>query len=151
MEKERVAILRSEIKSQIQEIEKIYNRIEERRREKGKSRIESLAYQLHNLYCAFEYLFKIIARTFENQIEEKSHYHLELLKRMTISVEGVRPALLGEENYRLLDSLRAFRHFFRHAYTYELDERKVKIVLEDAQKLKAVYRSEIDHFLKMLK
>lgn len=151
MDKARLAILRSEIDSQVQEVKKIYMRIDERKHEKGRSRIESLAYQLHNLYCAFEDLFKIIAGTFENQIEDKSRYHLELLKRMTISVEGVRPALLGQENYQLLDSLRAFRHFFRHAYTYELDERKVNIVLEDVEKLKSLYRSDIDRFLDALK
>jgi hypothetical protein len=55
--------------------------------------MESLGYQLHNLYCAFEDLFKIVSETFENHIQDKSKYHQELLKRMTISIEGVRPPL----------------------------------------------------------
>lgn len=38
----------------------------------------------HNLYCAFEDLFKIVAETFENHIQDKSKYHQELLKRMDI-------------------------------------------------------------------
>jgi uncharacterized protein YutE (UPF0331/DUF86 family) len=147
MDQERLAILKAEINAQIREIEKIYNRIAERKRKRSKSGIESLGYQLHNLYCAFEDLFKIVADTFENQIQDKSQYHIELLKRMTIAIEEVRPSLLSQDAYRLLDNLRAFRHFFRHAYTYELDERKVKIVLEDTIKLKRLYKHDIKVFL----
>lgn len=147
MEKERLAVLKAEIKGQIQEIEGIYTRLEDRKRKKDKAAIESVGYQLHNLYCAFEDLFKIVAETFENQVNDKSKYHLELLRRMTIPIEGVRPPLLSKECFLLLDNLRSFRHFFRHAYSYELDERKVKIVLEDVLTLREVYRKDIDAFL----
>lgn len=147
MEKERLAVLKAEIKGQIQEIEGIYTRLEDRKRKKDKTAIESVGYQLHNLYCAFEDLFKIVAETFENQVNDKSKYHLELLRRMTIPIEGVRPPLLSKECFLLLDNLRSFRHFFRHAYSYELDERKVKIVLEDVLTLREVYRKDIDAFL----
>ena len=148
MEKERLAVLKAEIKAQIQEIEGIYTRLEERNRKKDKAAIESVGYQLHNLYCAFEDLFKIVAETFENQVQDKSQYHIELLKRMTIAIEGVRPSLLSHGCFLLLDNLRSFRHFFRHAYSYELDERKVRIVLEDAVALRETYRDDIYAFLK---
>jgi hypothetical protein len=36
----------------------------------------------------------------------------------------VRPALLAEGAFKLLDSLRAFRHFFGHAYSYKLDPKR---------------------------
>lgn len=150
MEKGRLALLRSEVQAQIREIEAIYAKVEERRSGKDKAHLESLAYQLHNLYCAFEDLFELIAGAFENQIAERTQYHLELLKRMTIAIEGVRPALLSQESCALLDNLRAFRHFFRHAYTYELDERKIRVVLEDALKLKTIYQKDIDTFLNRL-
>lgn len=150
MDKERLAILKAEIDAQVREIENIYARLEERRRKRGKAGIESVGYQLHNLYCAFEDLFKMIAEIFENQLQDKSQYHLELLKRMTVSIEGVRPPLISQESYVLLDNLRAFRHLFRHAYSYELDERKVKLVLEDAMKLKEIYVKDIQKFLYLL-
>lgn len=147
MEKERLVVLKAELAAQVREIENIYAKLEERKRKRGKTAVESIAYQLHNLYCAFEDLFKIVAGTFENNIEDKGKYHSELIKRMTISIEGVRPHLLSHESFVLLESLRSFRHFFRHAYTYELDERKVRIVLEDAFKLKEIYHKDIDIFL----
>lgn len=150
MEKEGLTILKSEVESQIKEIESIYLKIEKRRQKRGKAALESTAYQLHNLYCAFEDLFKIIAETFENHIQDKSGYHVELLKRMTMIIEGIRPNFLSGESYRLLDNLRSFRHFFRHAYSYEIDSRKVRIVLKDVDMLQEIYRKDIDDFLKRL-
>ena len=150
MEEEKFSILKSELAAQWDEILKIYDRIEERKRKRGVHGLESLAYQLHNLYCAYEDLFKIVAGFFENNIEERSKYHVELLKRMKLTIEGVRPALLSEESFRLLNSLRSFRHFFRHAYSYELDRRKVFIVLEDALMLKETFKSDLENFLSKL-
>lgn len=150
MDRKRLAILKAQVASQVGEIENIYAKIEERKLEKRIAALESTAYQLHNLYCAFEDLFKIVSDVFENHIQDKSQYHIELLKRMTISIEGIRPLLLSQESYILLDNIRSFRHLFRHAYAYELDRRKVQIVLEDATKLKAIYRNEIDTFLNSL-
>ena len=147
MEKARLAVLKAELKAQIQEIEGIYTRIEDRKRKKDKAAMESVGYQLHNLYCAFEDLFKIVAETFENHIQDQSKYHQELLKRMAISIEGVRPRLLSQECFLLLDNLRSFRHLFRHAYSYELDERKLKIVLEDAITLRRIYPTDVNVFL----
>ncbi|MEW6482032.1 MAG: hypothetical protein AB1397_03390 [bacterium] len=150
MDKGRLAILKADVKAQVRDIENIYIKLEERRGKKGMPGIESIGYQLHNLYCAFEDLFKIIADTFENYISDKSRYHLELLKRMTISIEGVRPPFISQKSYVLLDNLRAFRHFFRHAYSYELDKRKVRLILEDAMKLKEIYSKDIQEFLDVL-
>jgi hypothetical protein len=135
MEKERLAILQAEIKAQVQEIEGIYTRIEDRTQKTDKAAMESGGYQLHNLYCAFEDLFKIVAETFENHILDKSKYHQELLKRMAIPIAGVRPRLLSQECLRLLDNLRSFR------------QRKLKIVLEDAFILRRIYLTDVDLFL----
>lgn len=150
MEAERLSLLKAAVSAQRREIEKIFSKVEERRKEEGLSSLESLAYQLHNLYCGFEDLFKIVANFFENRIEERAKYHRELLWRMKIPIEGVRPAVLSEESFRRLDALRAFRHFFRHAYSYELDPKKVALVVEDALALKRLYAAELDHFLEQL-
>jgi len=91
-----------------------------------------------------------VARTFENNITDPSQFHIELLKRMAISIEGVRPNLISEKTFMLLNNLRGFRHFFRHAYSYELDDRKIKIVLEDAYKVKDLFKNDLEKFLSML-
>lgn len=150
MDAERLTILKSEVHAQIGEIEGIYKKLEDRKKKRGKAGIESTGYQLHNLYCAFEDLFKIVAESFENHIQDKAKYHMELLKRMIVSIEGVRPPLLSQESYILLDNLRSFRHFFRHAYSYEIDARKVRIVLEDVDKLREIFKRDVEIFLESL-
>lgn len=150
MDKEKIAVLKAQIDSQIEEIENIYAKIEKRKLMKGAAALESISYQLHNLYSAFEDLFKIVAKAFENHINDISQYHIELLKRMTLSIKGIRPSLLSKESYILLDNLRAFRHLFRHAYSYEIDKRKIKMVLDDAAELKKIYRNDIEIFLNRL-
>lgn len=148
MDQERLTVFKAELQAQLSEIDAIYGKIEARSRQQGEAAIESLGYQLHNLYCAFEDLFKIVAAEFENHIEDKSRYHSELLKRMTMTIEGVRPPFISHAMYVLLDTVRAFRHVFRHAYSYELDQRKITIVQEDALKLRVIFRKEVDAFLR---
>lgn len=82
MEEERLTLLIGSIAGQREEIERIYAKIDDRRRREGAANLESLAYQLHNLYCAFEDLFNMVAGFFENRIDEKAGYHRELLWRM---------------------------------------------------------------------
>lgn len=149
MEKAKLAVLKAEINKQAQEIGKIYSKIEKRALNlNDETEIESLAYQLHNLYCAYEDLFKIIAGTFENNIEEGIIWHKELIRRMSLTIEGIRPRLLSEESLSLLSELRAFRHFFRHAYSYELDKKKVEFVLEKAVSLKEAFQRDLNGFIK---
>ena len=50
-------------------------------------------------------------------------------QRMLIEIEGIRPGLLSNAGYKLLNELRGFRHVFRHAYSYGLDKERVSALL----------------------
>lgn len=147
MDAERYRLINAEVQAQLDEIESVYQRIDRRRQMPDEPGVESLSYQLHNLYSAFEDLFHVIAEAFESNIAADGGYHIALLKRMMVPVPGVRPALIDRETYQLLDSLRGFRHFFRHAYGTQLDSRKVTIVLEDADALRGRYEDLMTAFL----
>lgn len=147
MDREELVILETELAAQMREIERTYKKIEERARLRTPSGSESLSYQLHNLYSAFEELFEIVARTFENHIAGDTGYHVEILRRMNVAVEGVRPAFVQDEILPFFDSLRSFRHFFRHAYAQEIDRRKVVPVLADARRIRAEYPKMVKQFL----
>ena len=152
MEKVKLAILTAELKKQKAEIDKIYAKIKQRELKlNNPMALESLAYQLHNLYCAYEDLFKLTAETFENNIEEGGAWHKEILRRMSISIKGIRPNLIGEESFSLLSELKNFRHFFRHAYGYELDIDKIKIVFNKASRLKRCFERDLADFIALLK
>jgi hypothetical protein len=80
------------------------------------------ALKAQQFYTAIEDLFKQIAKAFENHIEDLSSYHKELLIRLNTEIPGIRPRVISKETYLLLDKIRSFRHFIRHAYDCELSE-----------------------------
>jgi hypothetical protein len=90
----------------------------------GSLDIAALGYTIHNLYCLMENCFLRVAKTFENHIDGDS-WHRDLVRRMSIEVEGVRPALLDDETAAAIDELRAFRHVFRNVYQNPLKPKKV--------------------------
>ena len=71
-----------------------------------------------------------------------------LIRRMVLNIEGVRPALLSEKSFQHLDELRGFRHAFRHAYSYGLDEERVTYLLKKVMKEKNSVLGEINAFRK---
>lgn len=150
MDSDRHLAFGADISAQLQEITTIYGRIDEREQVHGPAGLESLAFQLHNLYNTIERLFELIARTFENHIETQSRYHIELLKRMRVEVPGVRPAAVSDEAFPLLDNLRGFRHRIRYASTIQVDERLLRIVLEDARALRSLLWRDVEGFLAKL-
>src|SRR5579863_4739824 len=80
------------------------------------------AMRVQQFYTAIEDLFKQVAKSFENHIENMSNFHKELLTRMNTDVPRIRPAVISQQSLLFLDKVGAFRHFIRHAYDCELDE-----------------------------
>ena len=105
-----------------------------------------VGYYLHNLYMAFEHIFERVAETFENQIGDKSQWHAQLLRRMSLDIPDLRPRLVSDEAYECLDELRRFRHVFRSAYTIKLDAARLKLVIRRARRLRKLFPGELSRF-----
>ena len=152
MDKGAFAVLEAGLRARSQDISRISSRIEERlgtfaQRAEG---VDSMGYQLHNLYGAFEQLFEEVARFFENRIEG-IQYHAELIRRMQLEIQGIRPALLSAETASDLDELRRFRHLFRHAYTADLDPDKVAALAAKAVYIQRDFTQDFERFLALLR
>ena len=95
-------------------------------------------------------IFGMIARFFENDLGPQS-WHRDLLKRMKLEIPGYRPRLIDEESFILLNEFRAFRHVFRHCYSFQLEWEREKIV---AAKYPVAWKSfnlQVEEFLDILK
>lgn len=86
------------------------------------------ALKTQQLYTAVEDLLKQIAKGFENHIQDLAGYHKELLIRLNTEVPLIRPAVISQETFVLLDKIRGFRHFIRHAYDCELNEVELQFI-----------------------
>lgn len=151
MDKEQILIFLAEFTQQFEQIVSIYSTLERKTNKLTADHVsaelvESTGYWLHNLYCAYEDLFNIVASFWENNIVTNGAYHKNLLKHMMLQIPGIRPALLSEESFKALDELRAFRHVFRHAYSYGLDDERVLFLLRRVLKQKSVVLHDIEQF-----
>jgi uncharacterized protein YutE (UPF0331/DUF86 family) len=130
----RILVFLAEFDFQIEQIRNIYKILEKKasliqKQPAAQESVESAGYWLHNLYSAYEDLFKLVAGFWENSLSLDGEFHTQLLKRMLLNIKDVRPALLSETGYRILNELRGFRHVFRHAYSYGLDDERVGTLL----------------------
>jgi hypothetical protein len=151
VDEKKLAIFLGEFDYQVKEINRIYEIIQTRTPSNPKNPIpeavvESIGYWIHNLYCAYEDLFKIICSFWENNISSSSGYSTALLRRMVFAIEGIRPALLSEDSLRLLDELRGFRHMFRHAYSHGLDEERILILLKRIKSSNPTIKKDLANF-----
>jgi len=109
-----------------------------------------VAYYLHNLYNVFENIFQNIAAVFENSVDDVERWHSRLLERMRLNLMPLRPAVIDDAAYDALDELRRFRHLFRHAYAIRLDPQRLKLVVDKALALKAIYAKQLGQFVDFL-
>jgi hypothetical protein len=86
--------------------------------------LDSLGYSLHNIYNALENCFAQISLSFENDVRDRTRWHRELLEKMFLDIKGLRPAVLPEQLRSLMADLLGFRHLFRHAYEFKLNQAK---------------------------
>jgi uncharacterized protein YutE (UPF0331/DUF86 family) len=129
-----IVIFLAEFDFQVKQIDSIYESLKKKAAKIEKKRVsletvESAGYWIHNLYCAFEDLFKLVAGFWENSLKGNGEFHIHLLKMMMVEIEDVRPSLLSIASYKFLNELRGFRHVFRHAYSYGLDKERVSALL----------------------
>ncbi|MBA3028880.1 MAG: hypothetical protein FP816_08730 [Desulfobacteraceae bacterium] len=151
MDERKLALFLADFDHQIFQVEKIYGLLEDRANSLNSDHIssetvDSIGYWLHNLFSAFEDLFKIVAAFWENSVGKDGNYHKSLISRMVLNIEGVRPALISEKTFSHLDELRGFRHVFRHAYSYGLDDERVLYLLRKILKEKALVLKEHQSF-----
>jgi hypothetical protein len=109
----------------------------------------AIGYILHNFYNGCENIFGSIARFFENDVGPQS-WHKDLLRRVNLEIPGIRPRLIDDELYRLLDDFRAFRHKFRYLYSFELDWEKECIVARKFPVTIKKFKMHVAAFLKKL-
>ncbi len=81
-------------------------------------------------------------------------WHRALVERMTLEIEGVRPALFDIEFSHRVDELMRFRHLFRNLYKTPLIPEKVTLANREAEGIADdfhAYHKRFDGFLKQLK
>lgn len=93
--------------------------------------LAAAALDLHGFYVGLERLFELVAGEVDKSRPAGRHWHRELLTQMTLTVSGIRPAVLSQETKSVLTDLLEFRHVVRNVYTFSLQLDRVTRLVGD--------------------
>ena len=117
---------------------------------KPQQNVRILGSILHDFYNCCERIFKRIASEINGSFFEGEKWHKELLYRMTIAVEKLRPAAISEHLAAELDDYLSFRHVFRNIYGFELKGERLTRLAHKFESVSEQLHNEIRAFLSKL-
>ena len=153
---ERYALVSGCIRKELENLERVVNRIEgamaaARKRPKDQEfYLDSVALNLHDFYAGLERTFSYIASHVEKYVPLGEDWHRELLLQMNVEVPGVRPAVLSAESVEALDEYLRFRHVVRNVYTFNFDLERIERLVERIRTCFKHVRSDLLAFANFL-
>jgi len=151
---DRLQQLAVSIRNELVEVQRVLRRIEEGWRRARLSAddyyLDAVALNLHGFYGGLERIFERIATVVEGARPSGEHWHQALLRQMAEEMPGVRPAVISEASYKLLDPYRGFRHVARNVYTFHLDPSRLERLVARAATCFDSARAELLAFSDLL-
>ena len=108
--------------------------------------VTAMASVLHSFYNGLENIFLSIAKGIDVEVPAGSQWHRNLLNRMAESTAKRSPVLTIELVRRLGDYL-AFRHFYRHSYSFFLEWDEMGKLVIPLEEIWDQTRVELQRFL----
>jgi len=108
-----------------------------------------LADLLAKYYTCLETIFLRISQFFENSLSE-DRWHADLLRKMTLSIAGVREAVILDSTHVLLLELLKFRHFTRYYYDISYDWDRLDYLMTKFAEARPALHDDLDNFLRFL-
>jgi hypothetical protein len=114
----------------------ILNRIstfydEHEAKEEAKNKFVENAIILADIFVSFytcaETAFFRISQFFENTLDKK-RWHKDVLKKMTLTIPGIRKQVISDNTFHDLEEILRFRHFKRYYFEFEYDWDRLELV-----------------------
>jgi hypothetical protein len=80
-----------------------------------------------SFYTCLETPFLRISQYFENALDRR-RWHRDVLKKMTLTIRGIRKRVVSDATFHDLDELLRFRHFKRYYFEFEYDWDRLEVV-----------------------
>ena len=152
LEENKIVILIAEIKKELDKLDQLIKKLELQKNigPENEVVIESTALKIHNFYTGCERIFKMIASDLNGFVPDSFDWHHRLLSQMSATVEGIRPAVISEKTQKGLIELLAFRHVVRSVYGYELDAKRIELLVKLALDVYPSAKKELERFCNFL-
>ena len=105
----------------------------------------ALAAFLHGFYNGIENIFKRVAIELREDMPEGANWHQTLLEQMA-KPGPRRPEVISSDLLELLKEYLAFRHFFRHAYPFQLAWTSMSHLVKNSSDVFARLEKALDAF-----
>lgn len=143
--KEQIIFKINEIDKLFSEYELIFKKLETEKPDLFDMTI--LGSVLHSFYNGIENIFEIIAKNIDGSVPQGNKSHQELLHQMA-SENNNRIEIIDEDLYMKLREYATFRHFYRHAYSFQLDWDKMKNLVDSVNEVWCELKHKLDYFIK---
>ena len=100
---------------------------------------------LENYYTCLETIFLRISQHFENRLDP-ARCHNDLLQKMTLEIEGVRPAAVSEAAFSPLFELLKFRHFKRYYFELQYDWERLDFLVAKLRQVHPLVVRDLERF-----
>ena len=100
---------------------------------------------LENYYTCAESIFLRISQYFENSLDS-ARWHADLLQKMTLDIEGVRPRAVAPQDEPALRELLRFRHFKRNYFDLDYDWDRIDFLVKKVRQVHPGLERSLDRF-----
>lgn len=150
--KNSLRILKTEIEKELEGIDRLEYEMTEVLKHPDTTFLETRASGsiLHDFYSAVEKIFRRIATKIDRDIPTGDDWHTDLLKRMTMPIDSIRPAVISEDLQDQLAEFLRFRHLFRNIYGFKLKWERCKALGTSMGKTLNLFKKEMAGFLEFI-
>jgi len=99
--------------------------------------------------CVETFLFRV-SQQFENNLK-KEKWHKELLQKMSLNINNIRPAVISHNTELLLSEILRFRHFKRYYFDFDYDWDKLDLIENKYITVYESLKNDILNFVDFLK
>jgi len=141
-----MANIKEKIKAEFEFIEKILVELEiaEEKSNKELVVIVGISAYLQNIYMGLESVLKQLLKHLNIPIPNSSTWHKDLIKLAT------KESIINEETANQIGNYLYFRHFFTHAYSFQIDEKKIKPLIEKIPSIYQNFKKNINEYIQNL-
>jgi hypothetical protein len=139
------------VEFEIQQIDLLLNKYHEliessKNTEPDLIKLTALASVIHSFYNGIENIFLLILKNASESITSNAKWHRELLVAMTHKT-SFREHVISEEISIRVAGYLAFRHFYRHSYSFHLDWDELQSLVSGVDDLWKDLKAELEQFL----
>jgi len=100
--------------------------------------LAGLAALIHNFYNGIENILKQLVNAIGKKLSDGPSWHQELINT------AIANNIISESTAKKLRQYLAFRHFFSHGYSFELDPKRISNLVKDIRAIFECFKDEIN-------